>query len=286
MHSRRSLWELHIAVLLFGGTALFAKLIPLSALDMTVLRCLIAAVTLAVVVKASKGRLRLGSLREYAVALLLGAVVSLHWVTYFASMQVSTVAVGMIAFFTYPVMAVLLEPLIKRQLPQRRDLAAAVMVLIGIVMIVPDTNLGNSTTKGVALGIFSALLFTIRNLLHKHQFSHHSGPKAMFYQCLVAMIVLAPFQSQAALSMPAWGWGLLVILGIGFTAAPHALLAQALGNLKVKSVALISCLQPIYASVLAALVLHEIPNWRTLVGGALVVSAAVFETLAARSQKP
>ena len=164
--------------------------------------------------------------------------------------------------------------------------AAAAIVLVGIVLIVPDTNLDNSTTQGVALGVLSALLFTLRNLLHKHRFSHHSGPKAMFYQCLVAAVVLAPFQSSAALLMPLWGWGLLLVLGIGFTATPHALLAQALGNLKVKSVALISCLQPIYATVLAALVLHEIPDWRTLVGGVLVVSAAVFETLAARSQKP
>ncbi|WP_417355625.1 DMT family transporter [Gallaecimonas pentaromativorans] len=286
MPSSRRLWELHIAVLLFGGTALFAKLIPLGALDMTVLRCVIAALTLALVVKVTKGRLRLGSGREYATALALGVVVSLHWVTYFASMQVSTVAVGMIAFFTYPVMAVLLEPMIKRQLPHPRDLLAAAIVLVGIVLIVPDTNLDNSTTQGVALGVLSALLFTLRNLLHKHRFSHHSGPKAMFYQCLMAAVVLAPFQSSAALLMPLWGWGLLLVLGIGFTATPHALLAQALGNLKVKSVALISCLQPIYATVLAALVLHEIPDWRTLVGGVLVVSAAVFETLAARSQKP
>ncbi|EKE67212.1 DMT family transporter [Gallaecimonas xiamenensis] len=286
MTANRSLWELHLAVALFGGTALFAKLIPLGALDMTVLRCLVAALTLALVVKVARGRLRLGSFREYGIALVLGLVVSLHWVTYFASMQVSTVAVGMIAFFTYPVMAVLLEPLLKRQLPSLRDLGAAAVVLAGIVLILPDTDLGNSTTQGVALGVLSALLFTLRNLLHKHQFSHHSGPKAMFYQCLVAVLVLAPFQSDAALAMPAWGWGLVLVLGIGFTATPHALLAQALGNLKVKSVALISCLQPIYASVLAALVLHEIPDWRTLLGGALVVSAAVFETLAARTQKP
>ncbi|WKE65011.1 DMT family transporter [Gallaecimonas kandeliae] len=286
MTPAKSLWELHLSVLLFGGTALFAKLIPLGALDITVLRCAIAATCLALVAKARGGRLRLGSGREYLTALVLGTIVSLHWLTYFAAIQVASVAVAIIAFFTYPVMSVLLEPLLERKRPQGRDLLAAATVLLGIALIMPSTDLDDSTTQGVALGVLSALLFTLRNLLHKRRFSHHSGPKAMFYQTLVAVLVLGPFLTGKATAMTATGWALLLVLGAVFTAMPHALLAQALAKLKVKTVALISCLQPLYATALAALVLHEVPNGRTLLGGLLVVSAAAYETLAARSQKP
>ncbi|WP_341502104.1 DMT family transporter [Gallaecimonas sp. GXIMD4217] len=284
--TQKALGQLHLSVLLFGGTALFAKLIPLPALDITVLRCLVAALALALVVKHFRQPLRLGSYRDYGIALVLGLVVGLHWVTYFASMQVATVAVGIIAFFTYPVMTVLLEPLLDRRLPQWHDLAAAATVLVGIYLIMPDTDLGNSTTQGVLLGVLSALLFTIRNLLHKRRFSHYSGPKAMFYQTLVAALSLLAFAEPGHWSLAWWGWLLVLVLGVLFTATPHALLAQALTNLKAKSVALISCLQPFYATALAALVLLEIPNWHTVLGGTLVISAAVYETLAARQQKP
>ncbi len=51
--------ELHLAVLLFGGTTLFSKLIPLSALNITFLRCIIAAIVLAIIIKTTKRPLRL-----------------------------------------------------------------------------------------------------------------------------------------------------------------------------------------------------------------------------------
>lgn len=77
--------ELHLAVLLFGGTALFSKLIPLSALDITFLRCIVAATVLGLLVKFSRKRLTLASKQDYLVAIGLGVIVSLHWVTYFAA---------------------------------------------------------------------------------------------------------------------------------------------------------------------------------------------------------
>jgi len=64
--------ELHLAVLLFGGMALFSKLIPLSALNITFLRCFIAAIMLATIIKATKGPLRLQRQRDYWAALAFG----------------------------------------------------------------------------------------------------------------------------------------------------------------------------------------------------------------------
>lgn len=87
------LLELHIAVLMFGGTALFSKLIPLSALDITLLRCCVASVVLGLLVKFRRQHLTLANKQDYLVAIGLGVIVSLHWVTYFAAMQLSSVAI-------------------------------------------------------------------------------------------------------------------------------------------------------------------------------------------------
>ena len=46
---RKSLVGLHLANILFAGTGLFAKLIPLPAIDITALRCLLAAGVLLVI---------------------------------------------------------------------------------------------------------------------------------------------------------------------------------------------------------------------------------------------
>ncbi|MGI2108498.1 DMT family transporter [Shewanella frigidimarina] len=270
--------ELHLAVLLFGGTALFSKLIPLSALNITFLRCIIAAMVLAAIIKATKRPLRLQRQQDYWAALALGTLVCLHWVTYFAAMQLSSVAIGMIAFFTYPVMTVLIEPLINKTQLKLVDVISAIAVLAGVIMLIPEANLNNDTTLGIIVGVISAALFTCRNLLHKRVFSQYSGPHAMFYQTLITLILLSPWQDVPAQHISQTTWGLILLLGIVFTALPHALFTTALRFLSAKTVGLVSCLQPFYGAVLALLILDEQLTTRTLIGGTIIVATALFET--------
>jgi drug/metabolite transporter (DMT)-like permease len=277
---QQSLWFLHSAVLLFGGTALFSKLIGLPALDITVYRTGVAAIVLFILLTIQKKKITLANPKDYGVALLLGAVVGIHWVTYFASMQMAGITVGVIAFFTYPVITVFLEPLLSnaKSKPQVKDIVIAVIVLIGIFLLIPEINLGNQVTVGIITGVISAFFFALRNVLHKNYFSHYSGPHTMLYQTLVAFLMLGLFVEVPPLDVTTNDWLLILLAGAIFTAMPHALFASALRHLSATTAGLISCLQPLYGSVLAFLLLSERVNVMTIVGGGLVISAALFET--------
>ncbi len=275
---KQGLWALHSATLLMGGTTLFSKLIPLSALDITILRCVIASITLFILLNVSKQQIRLNKMQDYLWAMLLAILVGLHWVTFFLGMQLSTIAIGLIAFYTYPVMTVFLEPLFNREKLHGRDLVSAIVVLSGISLLVPELSMSNDITLGILSGIASAFLFTLRNILYKRKLSHYSGPQTMFYQTLFTACMLSPFLSVDLADINNDSWTLLVVLGICFTAVPHTLLVTALRYLKAKTVSLISCLQPLYGSLLAIPFLGEIPNAATITGGVLVISAALFET--------
>lgn len=282
----KSLFQLHLSVLLFGGTALFSHLLPWSALDITMFRCAIAALTLMLIIKLQKDNLLLDCARDYQVALLLGVCVGLHWVTYFHAMQLAGVAVGMLSFFCYPVVTVFLEPLFNRTSPQFRDIVCGVAVFVGIYLLVPELNVNNDTTLGVIIGCLSGVLFAVRNVVHKRYFSHYKGTQAMFYQTAVVSIMLVAFVDYNPLQMSGL-WvgdglgelGLLLILSVIFTAAPHAFLANCFRQLSAKTAGLISCLQPLYGVALAAIVLGQWPDSHVYVGGALIVCAAVLETI-------
>jgi drug/metabolite transporter (DMT)-like permease len=275
---QQSLLYLHIAVFLFGGTALFSKLIGLPALDITVYRTAIAATALLTLLILQKKRLTLLNLKDYAIALLLGCIVGIHWVTYFSAMQMAGVTVGVIALFTYPVITVFIEPLFTKSTPKIKDIITAVVVVIGIVLLIPEVSLGNQVTLGIIIGVISAVFFALRNVLHKRYFSHYSGPHAMFYQTLVACLMLCLFIEVPPTQVSQSDWLLLLLVGIIFTATPHAFFASSLRHLSATTAGLISCLQPLYGSVLAFIVLHERPNIWTIMGGLLVISAALFET--------
>ncbi|WP_462155452.1 DMT family transporter [Pseudoalteromonas piscicida] len=273
-----ALLSLHSAVLLFGGTALFSKLISLSALDITVYRTAVAFVVLLLLLKIQRQPIKLIHTKDYLTALVLGVIVGLHWVTYFAGMQMAGIAVGIIAFFTYPVITVFLEPLFTRSRVQLKDFISASAVLFGIYLLVPEANLGNQVTLGITTGVFSGALFALRNLLQKRFFSHYSGPHTMLYQTLVACLMLLAFVEVPIQQVSTENIWLILLAGAIFTAIPHALFASSLRYLSATTAGLISCLQPLYGTLLAYILLHETLTLTTLLGGLLVVSAACFET--------
>ena len=275
---QQSLLYLHIAVFLFGGTALFSKLIGLPALDITVYRTGIAAIALFFLLTIQKKTLTLASLKDYGIAILLGCVVGIHWVTYFSSMQMAGVTVGMIAFFTYPVITVFIEPFFNKAVPKMKDMITAFVVVIGIFLLIPEVSFGNQITFGIVTGVISAVFFALRNILHKNYFSHYSGPHTMLYQTLVACLMLCLFVEVEPIHVTESDWLLLLLVGIVFTATPHALFASSLRHLSATTAGLISCLQPLYGSVLAVILLQERPDALTIIGGLMVVSAAIFET--------
>lgn len=276
---KRSLINLHLTVMLLGGTALFSKLIPLSAIDITFGRSLPACIMLFLVVKLSGESLRLNNRKDYMIGIGLGIIMAVHWVTYFASMQYASVSVGIIALFTFPVITVLLEPFFEKNRLCWQDVASAIVVLVGIGLIVPSPSFSNEVTLGILVGIFSAFLYALRNLLHRKYFSHYSGAKAMAYQILMICPCLLFFVSDEFVAMDLHSLFMLVLLGTIFTALPHAMVANALAHLRAKTFSLVACMQPLYGVVFAMFILNENPSYKTLIGGLLVVSAAMYETI-------
>jgi drug/metabolite transporter (DMT)-like permease len=265
--------------MLLGGTALFSKIIPLSAIDITFGRSLTGFVMLFIFVKLSGESLKLNTLRDYLIGIGLGIIMAVHWVTYFASMQFASVSVGMIALFTFPVITVMLEPLFEKVNICWQDIISALVVLLGIGLIVPTVSLSNDVTLGVLIGVCSAFLYAIRNLMHRKYFSHYSGSKAMAYQMMIICPCLIFFVSEDFTSMNINTALLLLLLGTAFTALPHAMIATALKHLRAKTFSLVACMQPFYGIIFAIVLLNEAPTWQTLIGGLLIISAAIYETV-------
>jgi len=276
---KQSLLSLHFTVILLGGTALFSRLVPLSATDITLMRSIFACIALFIFLKLSSTKLTLASKKDYLMAIALGILMALHWATYFAAMQYSSVSVGMIALFTFPVITVLIEPFFEKVKLVWQDVVSALTVVIGVYLIVPETSLENDITLGVLVGVASAILYAFRNIIHRKHFKQYSGAKAMAWQTLVISVFLLPIGSSHIVDASLNAWLMLLLLGTVFTALPHALIAASLRHLRAKTFSLIACMQPFYGVILAVLLLDENPSIHTLTGGILITSASIYETL-------
>ena len=101
----------------------------------------------------------------------------------------------------------------------------------------------------------------------------------MAWQTLVISVLMLPVGSEAIASASIDAWVMLILLGTVFTALPHALIAASLRHLRAKTFSLIACMQPLYGVFLAIILLNEKPGWSALIGGILITSASIYETL-------
>ncbi|WP_198263547.1 DMT family transporter [sulfur-oxidizing endosymbiont of Gigantopelta aegis] len=278
------LLSVHSAVLIFGLTALFSKFISLNAIEITLLRSVFAALAIALYILWLKESLLLHKKRDYLIAFLLGFFLCTHWITYFHAMQVSSIAIGIIALYTYPVITVFIEPFFHGERPHIKDILSALVVLVGIYLLVPEFSIDNQTTQGVFWGVLSAFLFAMRNIIHGRFFKSYPARHALLYQTVFVVLFLLPFSGQVVFEVSQVQWWWFIVLGVFFTALPHTLFANSLLYLKAKTVGLIGCMQVVYGTLFAALFLLELPDWKTVVGGLIVISAAVFETIGSVKQ--
>jgi len=281
-HSRFNLPILYLAIFILSLTGIFVKLIPLDAVSIVQLRSLIAAFGLAFILCIQKRSFRLAALKTYIGVYLLGLLLGAHWVTFFHSMQISTVAVGILSVFSFPMITILLEPLFTKHRLKNGDIVAGVIMLTGLLIMVGHdlTAFQGPVVQGVLWGILSALLFSLRILFQKYRFEEVSSDSLMFHQVVAVALMLALFVDYPQVSTLTFqGLINLGLLGIFITAGGHTLYVISLKKLPAKSVALISCLQPMLAVVFAWYFLNEIPGLTVLVGGGIVLSVAAYESL-------
>ena len=272
------LWYIHISALSVAGTGVFARSINLPAYQLTAWRALFASIVLFSFIKLFKKTQKM-NVREWGWVLVFGAATCFHWVTYFHSMQIAGVAVGMLSLFTFPIMIVLFEPLINKTAFHKKDLIAALAVFGGISLMIPELDLKNEVTQGILWGMLSAFVWAFRNIYFKKKLSHLPSDQSMMWQLVVVAIILVPISSPQILQISQNDWLLLVALAVFCTALPHTLLLASMKTLSAKTASLIACLQPVYGTVFALIILNEAPNWQTMVGGCFIIGASVFESL-------
>jgi drug/metabolite transporter (DMT)-like permease len=189
---------------------------------------------------------------------------------------VSTVAVALLTFATFPVFTSLLEPLLPGERLEAATLAAAVVTVAGVALVVPSTDAGDPVVRGAFWGIVSGATFALLSVANRGLVRRHGALTLAFQQDLWAAVALVPFVLSAPRAPTPTEWALLVVLGTIFTAAAHALFIHGLSGVRAGRAAVIAALEPVYGVAMAALLLGERPGGRVLVGGGIVLATAVW----------
>ncbi len=252
--------QVHLCVLLWGFTAILGKLITLAALPLVWWRMLLVSGTLLLLPRVWRALRALAPRLRLAYA-GIGVLVSLHWLTFYGAIKLANASVAATCIAIAPLFLVFLEPLLARRRFQLREMLLALAVVPGVALVVDGVPA--AMRLGVAVGVLSALLVATFTALNKRLVEHADplgvtalelGAGALF------LTVLAPLLPHSGSPWPLPDLHnsiLLLVLAYACTLLPFALALHALRNISAFGMQLITNLEPVYAIVLAIVLLHE-----------------------------
>jgi drug/metabolite transporter (DMT)-like permease len=277
---RKALLQIHFCVLLWGFTAILGKLISLPALELVWWRMLIVVAVLLAWPPLWR-EIRAVPPRTLAAFAGIGVVVALHWLTFYGAIKLANASVAATTMAVAPLFLALIEPRIAGRPFDVRELVVGLVALPGVVLVVGGTPAGMQL--GLAVGVLSAFLVAIFGALNKRYVERASpllvtGVELAAGTAFLTLVALAWDGEGPWLAVPgardAW---LLLALSLGCTLLPFALALRALRHTSAFMAQLAVSLEPVYAIVLAILLLgeqRELTPWFYL--GVAVILGAVF----------
>ncbi len=277
-----NLAEIHLAVLLFGLAGLFGKWLALSPFIIVLGRVVFASLVLGMLmaVAGTTKAARLSFRANPLVFILLGLILAVHWAAFFRSIQVSSVAVGLVSYSTFPLFTSFLEPLLNREPWETRHFLLSLGCLAGVVLMVPRFDPGLAVFQGAAWGVFAGLTFAVLTTINRRLTARHSALVIAFFQDLFAALFLVPFLFILKPALSGRDIALLAVLGVACTALSHTLFIRGMRGISARTASIVSALEPAYGAVLALAFLGEVPSGRTVAGGVIVIGSTVLASWA------
>ena len=274
--------QLHIAVILWGFTAILGKWITLPALDLVWWRVGITSLSLLPIVLLRK-KLANFTLSDWKIYGGIGIIVGLHWLCFYGSIKLANASVSLVCMGTASFFASIFEPIVFRKPINKLDLSLGLIIIPAMFLVV--SGLDEAMIMGAVVGLLSAALAALFSVLNKKYIDNASPYTITFVELGVAWVFLGLIMlyrlpmDMSYIQLPADGrdWWLLVVLSLVCTTLTFVLSLKALKYISAFVSTLIINLEPVYGIALAAILLGEYEELTpSFYIGALVILIAVL----------
>jgi DME family drug/metabolite transporter len=214
---------------------------------------------------------------------LLG--VTAFYLLYIYAVMLVGVAAAVVLLYTAPAFVAVMAWRFLGESPGTRKLAALVLTIVGCALVARAYDLSQLRVNavGILCGLGSAATYALYSILGKLSLKRgYSIATMSFYTfsigalgLLGAALLTGPGQLLSMGLNPAC-WGLLLVLALAQTLGALAAYTAALRYLEAGVASILATFEPVVATLLAYFVLHETIQWPQLLGGGLILSAAVL----------
>ncbi len=243
-------------------------------------RLLIASLILVSYAKLKKISIETKTGRDLIIAIISGLFLSLHFITWIASIKYTSIASSVTLVATSPVFVIIISFLLFGERPSLITLIATVVAILGTALIsYSDKNIASSSKYPAPLfGDFLALLGAfavsiyfisgshLRKYMQTFQYITLVYSSAALFTTIFALLSSKPFTGYRTAS-----YIYMILMAVVPQLFGHTSFNWALKHLKASAVAISVLGEPIGATILAYIFFHQTVSQLKLLGMAMVI---------------
>lgn len=284
---------LHFIVMIWGFTAILGLLIELPPVEVVFFRTLIASMGLYLLLKLRGRNLKINSGKTMGIFLGTGALIALHWITFFLSARISNASVCLAGMATCSLWTSLLEPLSQKRKVKGFEVILSIIAFIGIGVIF---NVEFNFLTGLLVAVFSAFISAIFTVINGRLSKQFNPYVITFYEmvgacCSILLFypIYVTYFTDSIVWFPSsrdWIW--LLALALVCTVYAYSASVELMKRLSAFSINLVVNLEPIYGIILALLIFgasEEMSSGFYLGTGLILTSVLLYPLLNRRYKK-
>jgi len=278
---RQYLILIHLVIIIWGYTGIMGKTITLSSSVLVWYRLLIGFLSLGLFIWLLKRPTVKISKSTFWKIVGVGAVVGLHWFTFFESIKMSSVSLGIICLSTTTLHVSWLEPIMRKRKVSLVEVILGVVIVFGISFIL---NVEFEHVNAILVGLSSAFFAAFFAVSNSVLVDKVPSSQLSFIELISGFVVLSVilfFQGEMngeLFNLSASNLGNLLFLGIVCTSLAFIIAVDATKYLGAFTVSLSINLEPIYTMIMAVLLfpMEETMQFSFYVGSAIILAAVFF----------
>jgi len=215
--------------------------------------------------------------RTTAALLIAGGIfLALHFLSWFAALGLTSVAHATVLVTVHPVPVIVLSAVVLRERVSRRAILAGALALGGATILATQHTDGATSLVGDLLAFSGALAVSVYFVIGRYA---RRGLDNTIYSTIVfavAAVILTIgvlLSGEPFLPVSLRETGIFFLLALVCTVLGHSILNWTMKHIPATEVSLAILMEPVIATIMAAILFEEIPALRSYAGGGIIIVA-------------
>jgi drug/metabolite transporter (DMT)-like permease len=274
-----------VASIIWGTMGIFGELAFAYGINpptLIALRLLVSSLTLLIPITLFRKELFRIQKRDLPKFLIFGIVATaLQRVTYFYAVDLTTVTMAAMLFYTYPIFVTIVASIFFKEKITPTTIFAIILTFSGTALVVKayETSWLDANLSGIIFGILSSVFFVFYFLITKELRNRYTNWTLILYGETIGAMALTPiiFSSfHAIINYPQQLWLLIFTIAWFPNLLAYLLYSYALKHVEYSKGSILSVLEPLSAAILSATILAERFEPPQIVGVILALTGVVL----------